>query len=192
MFSIMRKNFWMAFAVSLMVSLAGCGNKQKNSDIITKPVVKSLPKAPERMQSYDDKRDVSWIGRKYYVAIHRQPSDSLPMVTDEQGLRYVDNVISVSVSRQDGSVFFNRHFTKADFREQLDADYTKTGIFEGLVFDKAEGDYLYFAASVCHPHTDEYIPLVVRLSRMGDVNIRRDSQMDTSSEGDSAPLDEDF
>jgi hypothetical protein len=52
---------------------------------------------------------------------------------------------------------------------------------EGLVFDKAEGDWLEFAASVSHPQTDEYIPLIVRLSRMGEISIKRDSQMDTNA-----------
>jgi hypothetical protein len=176
----------------MLVALSGCGSKKKSDNIITKPVVKAEPKAPERMQVYDDVRDVGWIGRKYHVAIHRQPCDSVAVVKDETGQGYVDNVITVSVSREDGSVFFSRTFAKADFREMLDADYVKTGILEGLVFDKAEGDYLFFAASVSHPHTDEYIPMVVRLSRMGDVNITRDTQMDTSSASDTDSQDDDF
>ncbi len=49
------------------------------------------------------------------------------------------------------------------------------------MFDKADGDWLEFAASVCHPQTDEYIPLVVRLSRMGELSVRRDTQLDTSA-----------
>ena len=182
----------MALTAVLLVALSGCGNKKKSEDIITKPVAKAKISAPERMQVYDDARDVSWIGRKYHVAIHRQPSDSTEVVKDETGQSYIDNVISVAVTREDGSMFFSRAFTKSDFREQLDADYEKTGVFEGLVFDKAEGDYLIFAASVSHPHTDEYIPLVVSLSRMGVVSIKRDTQMDTNSASDSIPQDDDL
>jgi hypothetical protein len=47
------------------------------------------------------------------------------------------------------------------------------------VFDRADGDDLVFGASVGHPQSDEYIPLVIRLTRMGELSIRRDSQMDT-------------
>lgn len=177
----MKKNFLWVLMAFIVVALTGCGGKKKSNDIITKRVTKVTPRGPERMQPYDDTRNVDWIGRKYHVAIHRQPADSLPKVKDETGQQYVDNVISVAVSRQDGSVFFSRTFTKSDFKQFLDADYTKTGIFEGLVFDKADGDYLEFAASVSHPGTDEYIPMVVRLSRMGDIAIRRDTQMDTNS-----------
>ena len=64
----------------------------------------------------------------------------------------------------------------------MDEDYRNTGILEGLVFDKVEGSQLIFAASVCHPQTDEYVPFVVTLSKMGDLGIRLDTQMDTNGE----------
>lgn len=188
------KNCYAAALLALLaVGLTSCGDKKKSGDIIARRVVKHEPKAPERMQGYSDERDVQWIGRTYHVAIHRQPADSLPMVKDETGQQYVDNAISVTVSRADGSVFFSRTFTKSAFAALLDADYSKTGVFEGLVFDRADGDDLLFAASVCHPHTDEYIPLVVRLSRMGELSIRHDTQMDTSADehGESAETDDD-
>jgi hypothetical protein len=35
---------------------------------------------------------------------------------------------------------------------------------------------------VCHPQTDEYVPFVVTLSKMGDLGIRLDTQMDTNGE----------
>jgi hypothetical protein len=162
--------------------LTSCGEKKKSSDIITQRVEKVTPRAPERMQEYDDSRDIAWIGKQYKVNVHRHPADSLPMVKDETGQKFVDNVISVKVLRADGSQFFARTFKKSDFLSYLDDDYIKTGILEGLVFDKAEGDFLEFAASVCHPNSDEYIPLIVRLSRMGDISIQRDTQMDTTGE----------
>jgi hypothetical protein len=46
------------------------------------------------------------------------------------------------------------------------------------VFDKAEGNQLFFAASVCHPQTDEYIPMVVTVSNFGEVGIAKDQQME--------------
>jgi len=130
------------------------------------------------MQPYLDEKQVTWIGKTYYITISRQPSDSLPMVKDETGQKYVDNVFRLAVSRKDGSVFFSRTFTKKSLMQYLDDDFSRTGVFEGLVFDKAEGDYLLFGASVGHPQSDEYIPLVFKLSRMGDLSIKRDTQMD--------------
>ena len=173
--------FSAALAVALLAFMA-CSEKKKSTNIITQRVETVKPQAPERMQEYNDSRVVPWIGKQYKVTVHRQPADSLPMVKDETGQKFVDNVISVSVVRPDGSTFYSRTFKKSDFLSYLDDDYSKTGILEGLVFDKADGDWLEFAASVCHPHTDEYIPLVVRLSRMGELAIKRDTQMDTNSD----------
>jgi hypothetical protein len=143
------------------------------------------------MQEYTDERDVEWIGKIYHVAIHRHASDSLPMVKDEIGQKYKDNVFTLAVSRKDGSIFFSRSFTKKALNSYLDDDFRNTGIFEGLVFDKVDGDWLVFAASVGHPQTDEYIPLVIRLSRMGDLDIKRDVQMDTNNEDNQGTENED-
>ena len=178
----MTKSLFMVIATGVLLSLVACSEKKKSTDIITQRVETVKPQGPERMQEYNDSRDVAWIGKQYKVNVHRQPGDSLPMVKDETGQKYVDNIISVSVMRADGSKFYSHQFTKADFLQYLDDDYSKTGILEGLVFDKADGDWLEFAASVSHPHTDEYIPLVVRLSRMGELTIQRDTQMDTNSD----------
>ena len=178
----MTKSLFMVIATGMLLSLVACGEKKKSTDIITQRVETVKPQGPERMQEYNDNRDVAWIGKQYKVNVHRQPADSLPMVKDETGQKFVDNIISVSVFRADGTKFFSRNFTKSDFLSYLDNDYIKTGILEGLVFDKADGDWLEFAASVSHPHTDEYIPLVVRLSRMGQVTIQRDTQMDTTGD----------
>ena len=179
----MTKSLFVVIATGVVLSVVACGEKKKSQDIITQRVETVKPQAPERMQEYDDSRDVAWIGKQYKVTVHRQPGDSLPLVKDEIGQKYVDNVISVSVFRSDGSKFYSRLFTKADFVNYLDDDYRKTGILEGLVFDKADGDWLVFAASVSHPQADdEYIPLVVKLSRMGQLTIQRDTQMDTTGD----------
>ena len=165
----------------LALTLMACGGKKKSNDIITERVELPKPQEPVRLQSYSDSKDIQWIGRTYHLNINRQPSDSLPMVKDETGQQFVDNYITLVVSRQDGSQFYSHKFTKKDFDRYLDDDYRNTGILEGLVYDKVDGDWIEFAASVSHPQTDEYIPLVVRLSRMGELSIKRDTQMDTSA-----------
>lgn len=180
----MKRIVVMTMAGAAACLLVGCGSKNESKDIITQRVVRVAPKEPIKMQAYTDERKVQWIGKEYHVAIHREACDSLPMVKDEMGQKFVDNVFTLSVTRKDGSVFYSRRFTKRDISGYIDDDYRKTGIFEGLVFDKVDGDWLQFAGSVGHPQTDEYIPLVIRLSRMGDLAIRKDSQMDTNADTD--------
>lgn len=181
---MMTKTILTATALCAALLLTACGEKKKSNDIIAPRLAKAEPKAPVRMEPYNDERDVPWIGKTYHVAVLRQPSDSLPMVKDDTGQQFVDNVFTVTVSRTDGSVFFKRHFTKASFASHLNDDYRQTGVLEGIVFDRVDGDWLVFAASVGHPQTDEYIPLVIRLSRMGVLDVSQDTQLDT------APVDE--
>ena len=162
--------------VSLLV--ASCGKKKQHEDIIVQNIETPKPQAPISMQEYRQSTDVQWLGKQYQVEVSRVACDSLPMVKDEVGQEFVDNRITLKVFRQDGTVFCSKTFTKSAFTGCLDDDYRKTGILEGLVFDKVEGNHLLFAASVCHPQTDEYIPIVVTLSNLGEVAISRDNTIE--------------
>ena len=155
-----------------------CGKKKQHDDIIVQETEAPQPQAPIRMQDYKDVKDVQWLGKQYQVEVTRTACDSLAMVKDESGQQFVDNRIVLRVIRQDGSVFCTKTFTKSAFSACLNDDYRKTGILEGFVFDKAEGNHLFFAASVCHPQTDEYIPMVVTLSNFAEVGISKDQQME--------------
>lgn len=184
------KRLYQILPLAALLLLMGCSQKKKSDDIIaTKPEVVK-PQAPIRMQEYKQTTDVAWLGKNYQVEVHRVADDSLKMVKDENGQKFVDNRISVKVMRSDGSVFFSRSFTKAAFESYLNNDYRQTGVLEGLVYDKVEGNNLFFAASVSHPQTDEYIPLVVSVSNFGEVGIRLDTDLDTNG-GNEANTDDD-
>ncbi len=181
------KKIQLLTALLIAVLAISCGKKKESQNIIVPTIEKEKPKAPIRMQPYDQKQDVEWLTKGYQVIINRQADDSLRMVQDETGQKFVDNRITLRIIRADGSVFFKKVFTKANFDAQLDDDYRKTGILEGLVFDKVDGNSLVFAGSVSHPQTDEYIPLVVTVSNFGTVSIKRDDQMDTNSTQEQQP-----
>lgn len=175
-------------AVLLMAVLAiSCSKKKESKDIIVPTAEAVKPKAPISMQPYNQQQEVEWLDKSYQVIINRVADDSLQMVQDETGQKFVDNRITLRVIRADGSVFFKKVFTKGHFDAQLDDDYRKTGILEGLVFDKVDGNNLVFAGSVSHPQTDEYIPLVVTVSNFGNISIKRDDQMDTNSTQEPQP-----
>ena len=175
-------------AVLLMAVLAiSCSKKKESKDIIVPTAEVVKPKAPISMQPYNQQQEVEWLDKSYQVIINRVADDSLQMVQDETGQKFVDNRITLRVIRADGSVFFKKVFTKGNFDAQLDDDYRKTGILEGLVFDKVDGNNLVFAGSVSRPQTDEYIPLVVTVSNFGNISIKRDDQMDTNSTQEPQP-----
>lgn len=177
----MKKTTILGIAIAAVL-LAGCAEKKKSDNIITKKEVKKEPSAPIRMQEYNQTSEIKLGGSNLTCFIHRTPCDSLPKVKDETGQQYIDNTIELKITRMNGSSFFSKTFTKNSFDKFLDDDYRNTGILEGLVYDKTENGVIIFAASVSHPNTDEYIPILVKIDRMGNISMERDTNLDTTAE----------
>lgn len=170
----------------LLMSLAvatACNDKPKTDTIIVKKPTVKPAKAVQSMGDNNQSRDVKWLGATYHVQVERKADRSLPFAVDEQGNKFYDNRITVIITRPDGSEFFNRTFSKADFDKWIGEDTRKNGALLGIVFDDTKGESLRFAASVGSPDrmSDEYVPLVVEISRTGGVSISQDTQLDTTS-----------
>ncbi len=171
------------------LAFCSCSDKKPTKDIIApKPVVKKSS-APTKMQDYVSKSKVGWLGSSYVVTIKRHADTELPLVSDESGNKYYDNEINVSVIRPDGTSFFEKTFRKSDFSSCVSETYLEKSALLGIVFEKAEGDNLRFAASVGSPDalSDEYVPLVVSISRTGGVTVTKDTMLDPDG---SAPADD--
>ena len=175
----MTRQYLTVISLAALTLLAGCKEKKTTTDIIAEPAVVTQPSGPTKMQTYNDQREVKWLGKTYSVEIDRHPSDSLPMVTDETGQKFVDNVIRLTVRRPDGSVAISKKFLKTTFDRWLNGDYREHSILEGFVFDAVDDHRLQFAASVCLPQTDEYVPMVVTVDNLSNVDIRLDTDLDT-------------
>ena len=165
------------------ISIVSCKEKKTSEHIITTKPVEEAKKPTQEIGNYDMTTPVDWVGSTYQVVVERKADHSLPLADDGQGNKYFDNRISLKILRKDGSVFFSRVFTKNDFSRYVDALYQKNSALLGIVLDRAETDHLIFAASVGSPDkmSDEYVPLVMKISRFGDVSISKDTQMDTGS-----------
>ena len=165
------------------ITIVSCKEKKTSEHIITTKPVEEAKKPTQEIGNYDMTTPVDWVGSTYQVVVERKADHSLPLADDGQGNKYYDNRISLKILRKDGSVFFSRVFTKDDFSRYVDALYQKNSALLGIVLDRAETDHLIFAASVGSPDkmSDEYVPLVMKISRFGDVSISKDTQMDTGS-----------
>lgn len=166
------------------LSVVACGNKKQNNDIIAKKPAVKAPASPVKMQDYNHRESVNWLGQQYGITINRRADTSLPLVTDDGGGKYYDNRIEVRVTRPDCSVFFNRAFTKTDFAAQVGDDYIKKSALLGIVIDRVEGENVVLAASVGSPDvlSDEYVPLLITVSRTGGVSISKDTRLDSDME----------
>lgn len=158
--------------------LSAC-SKKKTADVII--VDKPLQEQPAKTQATADfhrEQDVAWLGSHYRVVVDRSADRTLPLAEADENHKFYDNRITLTILRGDGSKFFSRAFTKADFDGYLPADVRGHGALIGLVFDSAGSDALTFVASVGNPDptSDEYVPLRVRVSRLGAVTISRDTR----------------
>lgn len=180
-----------------LIIVVGCGivccsEKKQDKNIITqkpKPVKK---KATQSMSDYEQSIPVEWVGSVYHVNVSRQPDSSLPLADDGAGNKYYDNKIKLCIVRKDQSEFYGRTFTKADFVNYVDELYRKNSALLGIVFDKVEGNNLIFAVSIGSPDkmSDEYVPLVMKISNLGAVSIQKDTLLDTgNTEGDESEAD---
>ena len=173
----------------------GCYGKQerKSNDIITKIAPKPhVPSGTKAMDEFKYEKKVEWMGATYTIRIHRFADKSLSTVSDEDGRKYYDNKFQVQILRSDGSSFYDRTLTKDDFREFTDNQYAKNGALIGFMFDRAEGNKLYFGASVGSPDpkSDEYVPLDVTIDNMSRMRINKATQLDTPSDQPEQPKSE--
>lgn len=172
----------MLFVLALAaVLVASCGEKKQTNDIITHKEVKKAPAKPMRMQDYNHSEKVAWLGTEYTVSIGRRAENDSSLVADDAGNKYHNNRITVRIVRPDGSEFFDRTFTKHDFANVVGADYLSKSTLLGIVVDSVDGNGMRLAASVGSPDalSDEYVPLIITVSRTGSISIEKDTRPET-------------
>ena len=186
----MKRYLFILVAAAAM--LTACQEKKESTVIIAPKPEPVKPSGPILMQDMKAENSVEWIGKTYKVIVNRKVDRELPMVEVEPGKKAYDNRISLTIVRPDGTEFFNKEYTKAAFMNCLDENTKKNGVLLGIVLDRADGDNLIFAASVGSPDvlSDEFIPMVLTVGRMGDVGIKRDTTMDTSNDQEQQEEDE--
>lgn len=127
----------------------------------------------QQMQVSRIEQAVNCKGKKYQLSVVREPSDELPQVKSDMGL-FRDNRISVKISRENGTVLFEKVFTKNDFAAYLTPEYLSHSVMEGVVFDDEktnEKNVLALVASVSYPMTDLYTPFTIVISDAGKMSI---------------------
>lgn len=174
----MRNIASLAFALLVASLLGGC--KDKAPQPVAKPVRKVVvPKGPRTTGNASRTTKVGWLNNIYTVDVKRVADKSLPLASDGSH-DYYDNRITVRVLRQNGTVFLDRSFTKADFKEKVPEEYYTHGALLGIVLVGSEGSNLKFAASVGSPDTssDENVPLIMTISKFGSVTVTRDESLE--------------
>ncbi len=194
----MKKILCFAFGAMIALCLSGCKNEKEHStnNIIVKPREVVVPDTViHKMGEIDTTVDtVKWVGSTYKVRVKRYTNDSLTVVVDDNGKRVRNNLIKVVIHRKDGSVFFDKVFSKKMFENLLDEEFLSKNVLLGMVYNGCDSDKLHFLGSVGKPDilTEEFVPFDVTVSRMGEVNVKKTQlnkleKVVTNGEDKSAP-----
>ena len=166
----------------LVVAVTACGgkvNSKKESVLATQDSVDA--RGIQRMQTSKSEIDIKFKGKDYRSLVSRTPAESLPHVTNEMGDTYMDNKIVLRLTRGGESVF-NKTFTKNDFSSVVDADFLAKSVLEGIVYDKTTPQGIVYAASVCYPQTDLYVPLSITITADGKMSIQKVDMLEDAYE----------
>ena len=137
-----------------------------------------------RMKDYNLTDSVSLGSHLYVYTIHREADDSLKVVIDENGDKFVDNYYDLTVLK-DGKEFFRRRFTKVSFGSQLDDNFRKNGILDGFRFMMAKEGQLTFGICVSFPESDMSEPFVLTIGPDGSYTLEPDTAPDIEEEDTS-------
>jgi len=169
----MRKLLYL-FLLPLAMAAAGCGGKKSPSDGRSPwAMMDSVDdRGLQRMQASESETKFEFKGKSYRSLVSRTPDESLPLVSSEAGVACIDNKIALRLTCGSETVL-NRTFTKKDFSAAVDAEFLAKSILEGIVYDKTTPQGIVYAASVCYPQTDLYVPLSITITADGKTTIRK-------------------
>ncbi len=194
-FATMKRIFPILTTGMLIASMMACTEKK---EVVHNSII--LPKVPHEvvdttvgvMSETENTTEVKW-GGDYKVYVHREPIDSMALLKLPNGRKFKDNKIKIRITRADGSVFFDKSFTKNAFASHLDEAYKEKSTLLGLVYYSHDANHLYFAGSVGSPDmmSDDFVPFKVSVNRMGEVNIVKETVIDVTSDTDSTKTETD-
>lgn len=176
---IMMKNIVYVLACASVISFAACSlrDKNKKEDFQLLQQDSTEVSAPQRMQVSDMKTSFTYKGKEYQSSVVRCPDENLSLVKNEEGERFVDNHITLRISCE-GKRVVDKVFTKESFASLVDAEFMKNSILEGLVYNKTAPEGIIYAASVCYPQSDLYVPIRLVITTDGKISMAKEELME--------------
>ena len=69
-------------------------------------------------------------------------------------------------------------FTKKQFESLIGDDFMAKSILEGIVYDKTTPEGIVYAASICYPQTDLYVPISITISPDGKISMKKEELLE--------------
>jgi hypothetical protein len=164
----MKKSLYLTIWFIITFLFFACTNGASGNDAKQLQIIYIDNDSPEerRAEVFQDTQIITLNNTEYNSYITRTPNDSLPYITDKGGITYVDNAITLRLTR--GSVpIFNRTFTKNSFASLVNDEFLREATLEGIVYDKTTSEGINYAVSLCYPQTDLYMPISIIIDTHG-------------------------
>ena len=147
----MKSTFYLII-LSYFLFLISCNSKPKesNSNEILYSMEGKSSDGLQRMRSSRTEESIVWNEKNYHYVISCEPNDSLPKIKDEAGDVFVDNIVTLSIKRNNNESFF----------------------------DKVTDEGVNFAASVSYPRSDLFVPVIITISSNGKMTIRKEVSLE--------------
>lgn len=173
------KNIVYILVCASVIFFTACSSQDKNKKDGTQVLMQDSTEiaGPQRMQVSDVKTSFTYKGKEYQSSVVRRPDESLPIVKNEQGEKFVDNRITLRITCG-GKQVVDKVFTKDNFASLVDAKFMKYSILEGLVYDKTTPQGIIYAASVCYPQSDLYVPIRLTITADGKISMAKEELME--------------
>ena len=168
----MTQKHLMIVALMALV-LTSCKGNQNKDTIDVLPVVEQ-DTVTHSMASCDYLDSLKAWNSQITFVIHREPCDSMPVVTDQYGSKFKDNLFDLSI-KKNGKDFFHRRFTKNDFKGFMDTDFRVHGMFDGFRCIGYEEGILTFGTCVSYPESDMSQPFLIKIAPDGSYRIEEDN-----------------
>jgi hypothetical protein len=174
----MKKIVYM-LACASVIFFTACSSKDKSEKEGVQTLMQDSTEiaAPQRMQVSDVKTTFTYKGKEYQSSVTRRPDETLPIVKNEQGEKFIDNRITLRLT-SGGKQVVDKVFTKESFASLVDATFMKYAILEGLVYDQTTPQGIIYAASVCYPQSDLYVPIRLTITADGKISMTQDELME--------------
>ncbi len=186
----MRQTLTIFVAIVTILVLHSCKEQKPSRDIITKIQPKEAhPPGPQTMSTGAiPPKEVAWNGAEYVINIARDADHSLPLIEDQSGTKYYDNRVHLTITRKDGTKFFDREFTRGDFARYTDFPYARHWGLTGFNFDSVRECGLSFAIAIGSPDEmadNEFVPITLVIDRNAHITIMSQQQEPSDYADDS-------
>ena len=173
--------------LAMLMAVAACSGsaEKKKSDIRVLMQDSTDAHGVQRLTARKSEVDIKYKGKEYHSFISRTPNDSLPRVVSQMGNTYVDNQIVLRLTRGNERVF-SRTFTKKQFESLIGDDFMAKSILEGIVYDKTTPEGIVYAASICYPQTDLYVPISITISPDGKISMKKEELLEEVYDEDTS------